>query len=859
MLPVNYRSPLVRYAIDQMYANAGIARQFQLKLNQVSPDTGYVNTFQLMGRYRKTPIEQEYFLMFNMSGFDGSTWNFHNLFTRTDPVDQWLNVAKICKERGMIIDIYGDDGRMFPRDKCWVMSTYDGQQLLAVRNLRAFKHGWRKPMYLHCYTIQTTVYDPQSNPNSLDWPRFYSNDSQTLESMDKMKIVYNQYLNLPGLTSVYLNGYLWNGFPNTASLTGNDVIELTNDPSVVAEEIYEVETLENFQSKLDQTRKFIIHPPKEEDFTYRYVNDVAFYLTNDQNQGVYLNRNDAGNFRQLTHRDYAVNARMVNDIANTTGLLEDHKLNLRLVYRKNDYAKVLQYETNGVRWLYRMDDQHIVGALVDVNSTVPEWQARNLEQSPANLFLNTPFMSIDHEQAVASVGYNRATQVLCGSPITYDPTKGEELEVPVSARVHLTMFEYDDKGLFLRMCYFNKVNFVKPSSDAYLVEFYPGEPGIKINHVYGNDPVTVDRNVAPRFYYQAVTTGGDLAGNKLPAVENEHYTFDRATGVVTWKLNANMFTGVVVMNDKTLYKAFTLNHLDNSLTFSITHQWEGGGVLADIAPANIMVIMNGRSLIENVDYVVRFPDVFIINHQFLKADGNDFVLYCSEWSPIDDETPVEQSELGYVMGGVIGHNQRYNLREDRIVRLTMAGQCWDPAKVPSAELTAPSEVLNPYNGYPYGVKHWYLPLRDWVDYAPEQGWSEARDRDIRMSAYLTEFAEKPAPVAVPSIMDKYRLYSPFMNAIVNQLLLGVLELDDLADGETYSNDYIMRKTEPYRWWLTADPVTLRFDARYFAVFPYVQQTTVTVSPKQLIFIRRINELFLENRVNVTGHFEVKDV
>lgn len=856
----NFRTPLSRFAVKEMYANPGTARQFQLKLTQTSPDVGYIKSFQLMGRYYSTPTAKDFYLVFNMSGFDGSTWNLHELMNRRDPVNKWINVAQVCKDRGMIIDIYGNDGRIFPRDKCWIMSTYDGQHLLAIKKIQSMKHTWQEPCYFHCYTIQTELYDPVSNPLSEEWPRFTSNNGNTVEEKDRMKIVYADYKRRPGLTSIYLNGYLWNDFPTEEEMLGAEVIEITNDPSVYKTESYRVSELEHFFSKRDSTRKFILHPKKVEgDFTYRYVTDVAFYLTDAKGRGVYLYRNRESNFRQLTHCDFAVNCTLVEDMGNSDELIKNEDRSIRLIYRKNDYAQDMQYEAGGVRWLYRMDDQGILGAMIGINSTMQEWRAENLENSETNLYLFRDYMDLTHEQAVKAVGYNRATQVLAGTPISRNPADGYTLDVPYSCRDELTMLEYDEEGLFLRMRKFSKVNQVLPSDDCHLVEFYPGKPGQRIHLEVGTAPVFLEKNSSPRFFYQKVTVGGELSGKRFRAEEGRDYTFDRELGKVTWTLPTSMYTGIVLYNDQTLYKEFTLNHIDNSLSFSVTHEWVNGGLLVGMAPANIIVIMNRRSLIENVDYIVDFPNIYIVNHQYLKEGGNDFVLYCSEWSPLDDTQPLEQSELGYVTGGVIGHNLRYNLREDRVTRTTIDGKVWDPSKVPTAETTAPSELLSPLNGLPYGVKHMYIPLRDWVDYDMTAGWKEARDQDKRMSDYLTLYVRKPEPEVIPTLMDKYRVFSPFMNSVVNQLLLRVIDLDDLEPGESYTDDYVLRKTAAFQWWLKYDPVNLNYDIRYFAVFPYVQQERVAVAPKELIFIQRVNELFLQNRVNVNGHFEVENV
>lgn len=857
MIPENQRTPLVKHVERHLYSYPNMTHSYQLKLNQVSPNLGYVNHFSLMGRSRHTPIKDEYFLIFNLSGLDLSYWNFQDLINQTDPRDKWLNVAAICKTRQITVDIYADDGRLYPRDKCWVISTYDGQKLLAVRNLRVFQTSWRKPMYLHCYTVQTTMTE---HDGTRAYIQYASNEGNSASEINRLSEVYHRFLALKGLTTVYLNGHKWGRFPVSADLKDDDVIEVVNDPSVIDVETFSVKTLPNYYSSLDEARKFILHSPKDEGFGCRLLGDCDFFLLNENNQGVYLNRNEIGFIRQLTHRDFGVNTPMVRNLENTTGILKEKDLKIQVIARKNDYLKPFPHENSGIRYLYRMDDQNIVGALIDVNSTVKEWRADELERSESMLILRRPYLELSQDRAIDAYGYNAATQILGKTTYSIDGVQGVELKVPAAARDHVTMFEYDEHGLFLRKRYYKGMDYVVPSNDAKLVELYPGKPGYLIHHTYGTNPVTLDGTSLPRFYVQNVTTAGDPVGGIVLAKEGKDYTFDPNSGKVEWKLNPNLKTGLIVYDDWTLYKEFTLKHMDNSLSFSITHQWEGGGMIATIAPANVTVIMNRRTLIENVDYVVRFPDVYIVNHQYLSEDGsNDFVLYCSGWSPISDNEVVEDTELGYVMGGVIGMNTVYNLREDRVTKTIIDGRLWDPDKVPSAELNPPSDLFNRYNGFPYAVKHWYLPLKGWKQHQPYYGYTEARDRDQRMSDYLTTHAEKPIPEVIPSINDKYRLFSPFMNAVVNQLLLGVIELYPLNNGESYPSSFVYDQVDKFKWWLDFDPVTRGMDYRYFTVFPYVQKGPVTLTPDQYVFIHRVNELFLQHRVNINGHFEVKHV
>jgi hypothetical protein len=113
--------------------------------------------------------------------------------------------------------------------------------------------------------------------------------------------------------------------------------------------------------------------------------------------------------------------------------------------------------------------------------------------------------------------------------------------------------------------------------------------------------------------------------------------------------------------------------------------------------------------------------------------------------------------------------------------------------------------------------------------------------------------------AVPNLQDKYRLYSPFLNVVVNGVLNNLIPLPAMGSGETaYSMQDVKDAVAPYIWWLKYDPVIRKYDRRYFAITPFANYGKLTVSDKELIFFKQVNDLYLESVCVIEGYFEVNN-
>lgn len=352
--------------------------------------------------------------------------------------------------------------------------------------------------------------------------------------------------------------------------------------------------------------------------------------------------------------------------------------------------------------------------------------------------------------------------------------------------------------------------------------------------------------------------GGHVVGPWVDITDTNQYRIEN--GYIVWNFDTVNNIGLVVFDSAHLYNEFELTHLDNSLTFAITHMWPIGGVMLPMEPGQIDIWMNRHPLIENVDYILDFPNVYIINKMWM-VDGPQFFQYRA--TGLSRNGLVNTSELGFVADGVIGYNGRYNLRIDRPTKTIIGGRLYLTPTVDWAEDIHHGNNLVGLNGWPYEVKHIYSANKyvDW--YNTYWGYDKAIELDRRISGYLTEQAtyKKEYPTEVVYMeADKYRLYSPFLSKIVNELVLGFLDAPTPSGLEVpYSNQLVDQLTRDYQWMLSFDPIVLGMDLRFFTVHPYNNWDVVTVTPDQLTFISVINDLFLQGKVKIEGHFEVKYV
>jgi hypothetical protein len=876
-------TPLVRYTDDHLWSNPEENQQYQVKLNRITEEYGYSSNFSYMNKWRALPKKDTFFHVFSVGGLHPGFWNFKNNTLRRNPLDRWVNLGLLCKARGLLTDVYSNKGYMQSRSHCWIMVTYDGLVLLAIQKLAETPVMDGDDMHFRCYTPSVLVDKSRAVINEVGNPFIfetcvYENPSEYASFLGR----YNTVKARPGYTGLYHNGVAVNGGPvDVNPIAPGDVIEFWHDPTVLRTELYAYNTLQSFYSEMDQKHKVIVHPPKiKGDFTIRYFDDNDYFLIGLNRHGLYFPRNNETAVRQLTHADVAIADDMIQAASNYHPEMSDPlDIKILVLIRETAWEFQWPHEHQRIRYLYRMPDIDIMRAMVDARANMPEWTAKELEQGPVMSLLRKQWKTVKRDDAIMSVGYNAATRVLSETPLRATYLLGSRgIEVPVTYQEACTAWEHDADGKLLEWRNMTGILYYSPNNPACaMVEFTMGETGRELDMLITNQDVPVSKD----WDYQVYTVSWNINIQDIVGpwvnVTGDATKYRIEDGVLIWTgLDRINKRGILISNKKILGYQFQLEHLDHSLAFAITDIYPDGGHLTGLTWAQIDIWINGHPLIDKVDWIYDEQYCYINNKEFLVDGPQDIVVRAMGL----DKTvvlPNSDTELGFVDGGVIGRVDRYNLRGDRVTRTVINGGLYLTDEVPRAERDVPDDQANPLNGRPYMVKHTWCPIRFVEDYDELPYRQRSRDVDQRVSDYLTVWLPKPqtndeeihwengdphrpdgsGSAVIANLQDKYRLYSPFMNVVVNGVLNGLIALPPKADGETYYSDQDIRDAvQPYVWWLRYDPIVRNYDRRYFAITPFANFGKLTVSDKQLIFFKQVNDLYLSSVTVIEGYFEV---
>lgn len=869
------------------WANPEENGQYQVNIFPIVGEYGIRKNFGYMNKWRSAPLNDSIYHVFSAAGLHPGYWSFFNQLMNRNPFDQWVNLADLAEARGVHFDVYNAKGYQYPRTKIWVMKTYDRLTLIAIEKLKALPVDPKLEMFFRVYRPSVLVDNIEREEP--EQPNRFKYKTLIYTSVVEFREIVQHYLawkKLPGYTGVLVDGQIYDKDLSIAPpFDVSTVIEVWHDPTVIRSEIYNYNSLKDYYSILDKKRKVILHPPnKKGDFTLRYFDDNDYYLVGKSGKGLYLHRNNVTTVRQLTHRDVVI---ADDAIRNTCSYSEDlaipNQVKIRVLIRATKWDRQWLHDSNRVRFLYRMPDADILRAFTGARSNMEEWRADNLEMSYANDFRRSQFRNLTTEGALKAVGYNAATRIL-SEPLfkaKYEPgSRG--IDIPITYRDLGTAWEYDAEGKLLDFYNFSNSRHYSPRNPkCELVEFTFGESGRDIDILITNKSETISPNFDYRVYTSGYSIDKESLVGELTDVTGNEEIYSIENGIITWnKLDQVNQRGVIISNRKTLAYSFELDHLDKNLSFDVTHIYSPGGLISPINFAQIDLWLNDHPLIDNVDWFIKGNSIYIHNKQFIKEGPQKITIRGYGISPVKDHT-LHETELGFIDGGVIGNFDRYHLRNDRATRIVIGGRLVHSDDVPRAERERPADQWNELNGLPYMVKHIHCPIRYVREYSNFPLKEEERKLDKKVSDYLTKYLPKPSKdedaitwengspfpdgrnelPSIPNLLDKYRLFSPFLSVIVNTLVAGFIKLPEVIEeekGVKFSDQDIYKLVQRFTWWLEFDPAKRDFDRRYFAIMPYANYEKVVVNKEEFLFIKQINDTFLDSVCIIEGHFEVND-
>lgn len=621
---------LVDHARKNIWCNPEQDNQHIVAPFRITPVLGVVNFCNIMMKQIALPTAGSVYHVFQIGQISPILLGLFNLPFTNQLQNTWIPFSDSLNAEKMIVDIYTDSGIQLPRQSVYYLFTTSRDLVIAVRELPTLPIKYQTDqIYLRVYTNAyfASTRSDQSNDSVFNYGLKLKTQAEVLET----QILFESYRAKPGLTYGFVNGYLVDRL-DLITMSVGDQIDFVYDSSIVKVVELRVGDLPVFNSQLDGNRKYLLHYLNDGVGEIEYHDDMDVFLVAktlpNRYVGVYYHKNTEDAVKMVTHRDYSIPVNRIvhfsqalqSKLPNT--VIDVRDLVVRLHIRQIGLIRYLGDYHNNVHELYKLSDDLIQEAMTGVNSVVPEWQADNLEADPYTAVIQYPTSVIPRSLVQDAMGYYALSELFGRTPSRPFGESGfKRIDVPYGLQQASTAYEYDADGLFLGAYHhIEGSGYTAVHAETELIEMISGLGGPQPDVRFGIDGLDIPTVSNYRIYKSHVTTAGydehwtDITGgNDYKVVNNK----------LVW-LNQDFNQFLMLRTDaRFLSLDFSLPAVDGILQFSLYElEDRNGEVNSHILPVSLgelKIILNRRTLIENIDYIVQFPKVVIINKRFLKT------------------------------------------------------------------------------------------------------------------------------------------------------------------------------------------------------------------------------------------------
>lgn len=856
---------LVDHAIKNVWCNPEQDNQLIIAAKKVTRLNGELNTVRLMNRLVNLPTTGKRYHVYQVGQILPVALGLLPIKYSWEP-EKWIKFSDAMSDNKLITNIYTIDGINIPRFSSYYMFTDDKTLVFAIEvEPKLSMNIETDVVYVRLYS--NAYYQSQQTDQVKDFVKCKGSKVTTMQAILDHQAEVTYHRTLGGHTQCYVNGFLVNDIsPVTASI--GDVVEFVHDSSVKRVVTFTVNSLASFTSILDTKQKYLLHHLFQNNDTIDYQDDIDIYIVNQSETGTYkaayYHRNNQDSHRMVTHRDYSVVVDYFDYIANslmnkTTEVpLDIRDFKLQVVIRNSGYYRPLIQDNNRVFELYKLSNDKILQALTGVNSTLPLWKAENLENSFYTKLMRTPLTSINRDLIQKAYGYNSISKIVGETPSFASIVSGRKsVTLPYGLYANSTAYEYDVNGYLLGYHHHvNGTDYEATNGETELIEVISGLGTVSPSVVFGQDNIPLPTYHNYRVYRCFLHNGEpnnewqDITGSSEYVVQNNVLVY---TG--------EQYDQFLMIRDDSKFLAYDLNltPTNGNIFFTLAEQENRGtGPLAYTLPVplgELDIFLNGKSLINGLDYVVKFPKVYIINKSHLKQPALTetqnihvrFTGFCKSDLKFD-----EIDDFGFIQHGYLSNNSKYDVRDDKVLRITVDGSLKHRSHLEFSEEHDGVSITNPNNGKPYQVKDIVVPLKELVD---ENTYS-LRDKsmviDQAVANYMTIKLPQPERNAVSAIPARYPLVSPFMSRIIDAVKSN--ELSSVEVTTAISDMAVINLCAPFENLLQYDPINLDndFDFNYVTVLPHRNFTPINVTMSQYKFLSKVAKLYGNDQLDISS-------
>lgn len=845
---------LMRHAVDNVWCSPEQDRQSIIRLARISPDFGAISHQQVMWEDIKLPTKADRYDVYQIGHIHPRLLGLMTVGAT------WTRLSEVIDSTVLMSEVYITSGIIYPRSECWVRFDRHRNLIMAIKQLSTFPTLKNETLYFRVYSnaFFNSTRSDMENDGTTTYGRVVVNVQDVLTVQQR----YHTAKTKEGAVFAFHNGRMVSDFI-PGNIESGDYIEYVHDTSVYRVVDFPVNSLGVFDSTLDGKQKYLLNPVMDDHTTIDFEDDIDLYLIehrdNGQFVGVYYHRNQKDAIRMVTHKDYSIPVSTVDAFEQDhVGLWEDgSNLTVRLYIRKAGFKRPLIFDSHRIFELYRMSPDNVSRAMLGIDSTVPEWRAETLENSAYVKLMRNRNDHLDPVQVQQAYGYNSISRLFGNSPLVVDQNSGVgKVVLPVALQENVTVYEYDKDGLLLGRYYHEiGLQYTCRNNDASLVEIIGGEASQTLGVVFGETSV----EVSTQYNYRAYLC--TLFGQE-PAWDWVDVSNADLLSVGMNQLNLNIDSerdySAIVSDRRFLGYDFTMDDKNGVYKFTLSsyesHFGETNLRVMTIPFRRLDLWLNGHSLIEGLDYYVKFPDVTIVNKTYLLEDDPQHIEVRGTGFCTDEMKMEPQREVGFVEHGYLSHDKRYDVRDDKVLSVVVNGCLTSREALSFAEDNLGVAIPGVANGSPYSLRETVVPLKGSTYIDTYQFRDRAMEVDQRIADYLTLKYPQPDIAGPSPIAQRYMVYSPFLSRIVSDLREDLF--DEVWLQSHYSNADVMSKVEDYKYLLEFDPGYLGVDDRYVFVHPHRYAHAVDVDVYEFNFIKRVVQLYFNDKIPLSHFFTV---
>lgn len=773
----------------------------------------------------------------------------------------WMSASAHCNANLVLITAYTERGREFHLNNVYFLRTIDGNILVAIKTAPEVDILPESKVYIRFY--KNTYFNKPLCVNNRVGLVVRTGRVNTILDLNKMIAENLPYRTLDGAIYYTVNGKRVNDINANTVDWGSDV-QWIWDSSV--KEIVEmpIHKLPKFVSKRDKLDKYLLFRKGDIGNTIDYYDDNDIIIKRKTSkvleEGLYYHRNNAKAVRMVTHKDYSIPPEYVTHITNANKWNNLSELYVQLIVRHSGLRRPLVMEHHRLNELFKLNNSDRLNAMVGTEATIDVWKAAELENSAyIDLMGVKNIYGIENESVYDAYGYNAMAMLLVG-----ELTKFNEKDDWVNLKPGLynvcTGFEYDRNGKLIRWDSQSKARqYPRRDKESKYVEFYPGigqlEQDITINQPVQKLDPTLNYG-----FYIAPTWNNNIVGDWSYAIEGEHYELNN--GEVVWKVDTVNNTTAVKSDKYFLVDTRKVVSRDYVFSFNVnmSRPLNNGDVMveaAEIPFGQIDIWMNGYHLVQNVDYFIEWPRVTIANKEHLNQTEIQNIVIRGTGLCKPDMTLESPSDTGFVEHGRLSYNRKFDVRDDKPIRIVVNGKVRTRDEVYWSEDEQCFCMDDVPNGAPYQIFDTIVPLRldepihDQFVYR-----SKSRKVDEQLSIYLTSKLPEQREPNPNQIKHKYALYSPMMSKILSDIKNNVIPQSSI--NKQLSDNQVYQIIEPYLNMRSTDPVFQSYlDLEYLNIHIHPFKEVLTLSVWEWRFIRSVNRTVFDSKLNMSSALDIE--